>query len=179
MSAQLTSRVDAGVHEIDGVGVIEHVRVDLQPVLVAFVDDRPEEIGRQPRRPAVPVVHPDLDEVHLSGGELLDRLSCLFFSRHFIRDPGVGGAARSGIRRADAAARDVQARAAQLSSFLVGANLVSDVAFFNALRLDGRHPEVQRAIEIVDDVFAGEVVRAVGEAPLEAGVPVRVDQARA
>ena len=163
--------------EIDGVGVIEDVRVDLQPVLVALVDDRPEEIRRQPGRAAVAIVHPDLDQVHLPGGELLHRLPRLVFGRHFVRDPGVGGAARSRIRRADAAAGDAQTRAAQLSRFLVGANLVRDVAFFDALRLDGRDAEIQRAIEIVDDVFAREVVRAVGEASLEAGVPVRVDQA--
>ena len=115
--------VDARVHEIDGVGVVEHVRVDLQPCLWPSSMIALKRFGRQPRRAAVSVVHPDLDQVHLLGGEFLNRLPRLVFRRHFIRDPGVGRSTRSRIRRADAAARDAQTRAAQLSCFLVGANL--------------------------------------------------------
>ena len=139
--------------QVDGIGVIEDVRVDPQPVPVALVDDRPEEIGRQPGRAAVAVVHPDLDRVHLPGRQFLNGLPRLVFGRHFIGDPGVGRAARPRVRRADAAAGDAQASAAQLARFLVGANLIGDVAFFDALRLDGRDAEIQRPIQIVDDRF--------------------------
>ena len=143
---------------------------------VALVDDRPEEIGRQPGRAAVSVVDPDLDQVHLPGGQFANRLPRLVFSRHFIGNPGVGRTTRSRVRRADAAAGDEQTRAAQLSCFLVGTNLEGDVALFDALRLDDRDSVIQRPVEIVDDVFAREVIGAVGEASLEAGMPVRVDQ---
>ena len=138
---EMREAVDPRVHEIHGVGVVEHVRVHLQRMPVALVDDRPEEIGRQPRRAAVSVVHPDLDQVHLPGGQFLNRLPRLVFGRHFIGNPGVGRTARSRVRRADAAAGDEQTRAAQRSCFLVGTNLEGDVALFDALRLDDRDSE--------------------------------------
>ena len=143
--------VNPRVHEIHGVGVVEHVRVHLQRIPVALVDNHPEEIGRQPGRAAVSVVDPDFDQVHLPGGQFANRLPRLVFSRHFIGNPGVGRTTRSRVRRADAAAGDEQTRAAQLSCFLVGTNLEGDVALFDALRLDDRDSVVQRPVEIVDE----------------------------
>ena len=51
---------------------VEDVRDDAQTALVRLVDDCAVEGGRQLRVRAVPVVHPDLDDVHLSCGELAD-----------------------------------------------------------------------------------------------------------
>ena len=45
--------VDVRVHELDGVGVIEHVGVDRQAMLVALVDDGLEKRWRQARRTPV------------------------------------------------------------------------------------------------------------------------------
>src|SRR5207245_10546625 len=110
-----------------------------------------------------------LSRTHFLPGQFLYSLSRLTFRRHFIRYPCLGRSAWSSIRRTDAASRYTQPRAAQSPSLLVCANLVDHLSFFNALRLHGRHSEIERAIQIVHDRLAREVVCAVREAALEPG----------
>ena len=47
---------------------------------------------------------------------------------------------------------------------------------FDALRHDGGDAEIERAVEVVDDVVAGEVLRKVAEPHLESGMHVGADE---
>ena len=57
--------INAGIYQIDSIRVVEHMRIHLESMAMTLVDRRAKQIRRQPRRPAVAVVDPDFDEVHL------------------------------------------------------------------------------------------------------------------
>ncbi len=69
-----------------------------------------------------------------------------------------------------------QAGTAELAGRLISADVEHDVAALDALRHDGRDAEIERAVEIVDDVLAGEILREIAEPHLEAGMHVRANQ---
>ena len=97
--------VDAGAQKSLGVFEGEDVGRDAQPVLMGLVDDRAVKLRRELADRAVPVVHPNLDEVNLSGGELLHSLA----SVRDVRDP-VGSFRPAGLGHGDAAACGAETR---------------------------------------------------------------------
>src|SRR6202011_3271031 len=100
------------------------------------------------RGAAAAVVDPDLDGVDFLGGKLLYGAPGLAFGRDLIGDARIGGGARAGVRRPDAAPGEQELRAAEAARFLVGADLVHHLALFDALRHHGRDAEIKRAVEI-------------------------------
>src|SRR5262249_10879876 len=135
-------------------------------------------IRRQPRRPAVSVVDPNLDEIHFFCGEFPHCLSRFIFCRYFVRDSRISCGAWSGIGCTDTASRNVQHRSTESSPALVSADLVRYVSFFDALRLHGRDPEVQRSVQIAHDRLASEVICGIGETTLKSRMAVRVNECR-
>ena len=103
---EMRKAVDARIHEVHRVRVIEDVSVHHKPMLMTLVNRRAREIRRKPRRAAVSIVDPDLDEVHLLGGEFLHGFAHLIFCRHFVRDTHVCRRPRPRIRRADTPPRN-------------------------------------------------------------------------
>ena len=171
--------VDAGIHEIDRIDVIEDVRVHLQPALVSLVDDRAIQRRRQLRRATVPIVDPDLDDVDVASGELLNGLARFGNGRHLVRHAGIRRSAGTGVRRSDAATGEQEPRRRrQFPCLLIGAHLIHHVTRLNPLRLHNGDAEVERAIEIVDDGLRGVVLAHVGGAALKARMHVRGHERR-
>ena len=64
------------------------------------------------------------------------------------------------------------------SGLLIRAHAIREVAFLDALRHDRSDAEVQRALEVRDDVFVRVVLGRVREVALEPRMHVRADQCR-
>ena len=77
--------VHSGAQQILRVGQRGDVRHDAETMFVRFVDDGAIQLRLQLLDRAIPVVHPDLDEVRLAGGELPDLRAGVVFGRHAVR----------------------------------------------------------------------------------------------
>jgi hypothetical protein len=147
-------------------------------VTVTFIDRRAEQRRRETRCAPTAIVHPDLDRVDLLCSELSHRFADLGFARHLVCNVGVSGSARPRIGCTDTAPGDLQACAADPPRLLIGAHAIRKVAFFDALRHDRADAEVQRALQVRDDILVCVVLRRIRELALEAGMHVRADQRR-
>src|SRR5260221_5745089 len=98
------------------------MRSDLQALFMALVDRCAKERRAQARRSAETIVDPDLDGVNFFRGELLHGASDFGFGGDLVRDARIRGTAGPGVRCADAAASNEQARSARLPGRLIGAN---------------------------------------------------------
>src|SRR2546425_7400063 len=105
--------VDAGGGELERVVVIENVCRDLEAEPVALLDRRTRQRNGELRRAATAVVDPDLDDIDLLCGLLLHGASRLSLGRDLVGEIGIDGIARTGVRRAHAAAGEQEARAAK------------------------------------------------------------------
>src|SRR5262249_22436773 len=172
---QMGEVIDARGGKLDRVLVIEHVSRDLESEPVAFVDDDAGQRDRQAGRATAAVVDPDLDGIDLSGRKLQHRVAGLILGGDLIGDARIGRRARAGVRRPDAASGQHEPRAADASGSLVGADLVHDVALLDALRHHGGNAEVKRAVEIVENGLAGEILHRIAQPPLEAWMHMGAD----
>ena len=78
-------RIDAGADQPLAVFEIEHMRGDAEALLVRLVDDRSVEVRRELLELAVAGVDPDLDDVDLLVGEVLNRLAAVRLARDPVR----------------------------------------------------------------------------------------------
>ena len=76
--------VDSGSHEFLRVFEIEDVRNRAQIVLVRLIDDGPVDVGWQLLHSAIPVIHPELDDVDLLRRKFLNNFSRLRFGCHAV-----------------------------------------------------------------------------------------------
>ena len=106
----------------------------------------PYSAGRQLLELAVPIVHPDLDEVDLPRGQLLDGLSGLRFARNPVR-----GLRPPRLRRRDPASRGAQSRG-------VGDGLLPHlerhIAGILAEAHDRADPVVRLPLQLIDERLA-------------------------
>ena len=145
---------------------------------MAFVDRCPEQLGCKPRRAAAAIVDPDLDRIDFACSELADCCADLGFAGDLVRDVGVCGSTRPRIGCADTTPGDLQSCPTHASGLLIRAHAIREVAFLDALRHDRSDAEVQRALEVRDDVFVRVVLGRIREVALEPRMHVRADKRR-
>src|SRR5215469_2165344 len=170
--------VDAGFRERDCVIVVEDMRRDLEALLVGFVNRRQRERDWKARRPASAVIDPDFDDIDLPGRLLLYGAADLVDCGYLISETGIDGIARTGVRGADATPGEQQASSADASLRLICPDLKHDIASLDAERHHGGNPRVKRAVEIIKDGLAFEILRQVGQSFLEAGMHMSADDRR-
>ncbi len=175
---EMREAVDAGFRERDRIIVIEDVGGHLEAGLVRLVDHGTRDRDRQPGRAAAAVVNPDLDGVDLLGGELAHVAARLLLGGDLVGEIGVDRIARAGVGRPHAAAGEHEASAAKAAFGLLGADLVHDLAALDALRHHRRDAEIERAIEIIEDVLALEVLGEISQPALEARMHMGGDEGR-
>ena len=182
--------LDAELHEFLGIGQCDVVGGDRNVRLVRFFDNHPVQRRRQPLPRAVPVVHPDLDELGLHLDVIARGLSSLLDRCDRIRHVGSGRVALStGIRPGDARAGRLEERCTR-DDFVPHpqrhvAPLVPAAAEVRTLDQignadDGADPVVRETLQMVDEVLARVVLlghRPVGDM-LEPDVAVEVDFCR-
>src|SRR5439155_27162020 len=154
--------VDAGLRERHRVIVIEDVGGDLETRFVRLVDYGARDRDRQLWGATAAVVDPDLDRIDLPGHELAHIGARLLLGRDLLGEVGVDRIAGAGIRRPEPTAREHEARATETTFRLLGADLVHDLAALDALRHHPRNAEIERAIEILENGLALEVLHPIG-----------------
>ena len=142
----VSKRVDARAKEPLRILEGKEVGRDAELVLVGLVDDRAIQGRSQLLELAVPVVHPDLDEIDLPRGQLLYGLSGLRFAGNPIR-----GLRPPRLRHRDPASRGAKSRGAGDGLL---PHLERHIARILAEAHDRADPVVRLPLQLIDERLA-------------------------
>ena len=143
---EVREAVDACIRQVDGIGVVEHVRGDTQSVTVAFIDRRPEqrrlERGARPPRSSTQTLI--ASTLLAASSRTASRISVSLVTSYAML--AYAGAPGPALGCTDTASGNLQACATETPRLLIGAHAIAEVAFLDALRHDCCDAEVQRAL---------------------------------
>ena len=143
---------------------------------MGFVDCCAEDIGFQFCPFAVPVVHPELDRIHLLLGLLIDglaRIGCAGDGNRNVAKSG--GSAASGCKTS--AGRE-QARAVGFALSLFITNLKRDIAIVCACGKHTHDAVIRVAVEIRHNRIVVVVLRSIRRAVVETRLSLEIEEHR-